>query len=82
MQSVENLLLHQTISTCSRLLMCKSVRDRVRLELLKLSMRETEKENFTSPFSQHWPMRTRLGWYHQPRKEGRKDYNTPGSQLG
>ena len=23
-------------------------------------------EDFTSPFSQHWVMRTRLGWCHQP----------------
>ena len=27
---------------------------------------ERERENFTSPFSQHWLMRTRLGWSHQP----------------
>ena len=25
-----------------------------------------ERENFTSPFSQHWLMRTRLCWSHQP----------------
>ena len=25
-----------------------------------------ERDNFTSPFSQHWLMRTRLGWSHQP----------------
>ena len=28
--------------------------------------RERERENFTSPFSQHWLMRTRLCWSHQP----------------
>ena len=27
---------------------------------------ERERENFTSPFSQHWLMRTRLCWSHQP----------------
>ena len=28
--------------------------------------RERERERFTSPFSQHWLMRTRLGWSYQP----------------
>ena len=30
---------------------------------------ERERENFTSPFSQHWLMRTRLCWSHQPKEE-------------
>ena len=29
-------------------------------------LRERERENFTCPFSQHWLMRTRLCWSHQP----------------
>ena len=34
-----------------------------------LYQRERERENFSSPFSQHWLMRTRLGWCHQPSRE-------------
>ena len=32
----------------------------------RLGRPERERENFTSPFSQHWLMRTRLCWSHQP----------------
>ena len=28
--------------------------------------KEREREDATSPFSQHWIMRTRLSWSHQP----------------
>ena len=31
-----------------------------------LLVQPSERENFISPFSQHWLMRTRLGWSHQP----------------
>ena len=31
-----------------------------------LLLYERERESFTSPFSQHWLMRTRLCWSHQP----------------
>ena len=30
------------------------------------SLHRHERENFTSPFSQHWLTRTRLCWSHQP----------------
>ena len=33
---------------------------------LVFSCRGSERENFTSPFSQHWLMRMRLCWSHQP----------------
>ena len=35
-------------------------------DLIRLVLHERERENFTSPFSQHWLMRTRLCWSHQP----------------